>query len=131
MKCKAGNSLIAFSALSQTKGMNIKMNILKRKYLCVMLIIMLGLCGCSSNSLDGSYASEDGTYQIKFNDDGSCTWYQDGTFFNGTYDKTDDGWQLEITGNGLYSNTVFSASEEDGDLIISGGVVNNGRFVKQ
>lgn len=106
------------------------MNIFKKKYLCVMFLV-LGLYGCSGNSLDGSYVSEDGTYQINFNNDGSCTWYQDGKFFDGTYDKTDEGWQLEIKGDGFYSNTVFSASEEESDLIISGGVVHNDRFIKQ
>ncbi|MBD5491692.1 MAG: hypothetical protein HDR16_06145 [Lachnospiraceae bacterium] len=107
------------------------MNIHKMKNLSAVLILMLCLCGCSGNSLNGSYVSEDGRYEIKFNDDGICTWYQDGAFFNGTYDKTDDGWQLEITGNGLYSNTVFNAIEDDGNLIISGGVVDNGCFIKQ
>lgn len=108
-----------------------KMNIHKMKYLLAVLILTLSLCGCSGNSLDGSYVSEDGKYEVKFSDDGICTWYQDGAFFNGTYDKTDDGWQLEIMGNGLYSNTVFNAIEDDGNLVISGGVVDNGRFIKK
>lgn len=104
-----------------------------KKTISLVLIISIALlfCSCFSDSLNGTYTSESGLYSIEFNKDGSCTWYQDGMFFDGTYEKTEAGWQLDITGSGFYPNTVFQAVEDGNDLVITGGIVNGETFVKE
>lgn len=103
----------------------------------IILVIALGiipslLYGCGAQSLSGTYVSESGRYSVKFESDGNCTWYQDSLFFNGTYEKTDSGWKMEILGNGWYGNTVFSAEKVDENtLIINGGMVDDETFLKQ
>ncbi len=101
--------------------------------ICLALIILCTfLVGCNFNSLHGQYTSESGQYSVKFNSNEECTWYQDGTFFEGTYywDGNDGCYYLEILGNGFYQNTRFSATKDQGDLIINGGTVCNERFSK-
>ena len=96
----------------------------------MVIVLCLMLCACG-NSLKGKYVSESGWYSVEFNGNGTCTWYQDGTFFNGTYKKVDSGWQLNINGSGLYSNTIFQVEGNGGMLIITGGVVYEELFTKQ
>ena len=93
----------------------------------LLFVMVLGLIGCGKN-LSGVYISESGSYAVEFENDGTCTWYQGETFFEGTYKAKDKGYILEIRGNGLYSNTVFTAVKDNGDLIINGGTVNHERF---
>lgn len=93
----------------------------------LLFVMVLGLIGCGK-SLSGLYISESGSYAVEFENDGTCTWYQGETFFEGTYKAKDKGYILEIRGNGLYSNTVFTAVKDNGDLIINGGTVNHERF---
>ena len=102
----------------------------KGKVIVALIMLLVVLAGCGSK-MSGTYASEDGQYSIEFSSDSECTWYQDGSFFNGTYKKTDNGYQLEMIGEGLYSNTVFTVEMDGEDLIISGGTVDQMRFVKK
>jgi hypothetical protein len=105
---------------------------MKKRLLAVSImlaVLLLALAGCGG--LSGTYESESGAYSIEFKGSSECTWYQDGSFFDGTYEKTDDGYRLEIVGGGLYTNTVFDAVEDQGDLIISGGSVDGERFIKK
>lgn len=104
-----------------------------KKFIVLVLVVALclTLCACGENSLKGKYVSESGIYTVEFRSDGSCIWYQDGGFFNGTYQQVDGGWQLNITGGGLYSNTVFNAEGNGNTLVITGGVVYGEIFTKQ
>lgn len=109
----------------------------KKITLCVLLLLSLSLScialtGCS-HTLSGKYASRDGVYEVKFEKNGECTWYQSGQFFEGEYswDDSEKCYVLEIQGNGFYSNTVFKATPEKDWLIVKGGVVDNVYFYKQ
>jgi len=104
---------------------------MKRFVALFLLGVMLaGLCACGSK-LSGTYENSSRSCSIEFEKDGSCVWYQYGTFFYGTYKKTNDGYQLNINGNGFYGNTVFYA-DLDGDVItISGGDVLDRTFYKK
>lgn len=104
-----------------------------KKYIALFLVVALclALCACGGNSLNGTYVSESGKYTVEFKSDGSCTWYQDGAFFNGTYQQVDGGWQLNIVGGGFYGNTVFTAEGNGRTLVITGGVVYGETFTKQ
>lgn len=96
----------------------------------LVLVICLSFCSCAGNSLKGTYESESGRYSVDFESNGTCTWYQSGKFFNGTYQKTDLGWKLNIGGDGYYSNTVFTAKFDGKNLVISGGYLNEEVFYK-
>lgn len=102
--------------------------------LCVLLMLSLSLSCLAltscSNKLSGKYKSESGRYEIKFEKNGKCTWYQDGTFFEGTYswDKDEKLFVLEIVGSGFYSSTVFKAEPKDNGLIVTGGNVKGELF---
>lgn len=98
--------------------------------ICVIMVLCILFTGCGSG-LSGTYTSENGKYSVEFTSGSECTWYQDGSFFNGTYEKTDDGYRLEIEGSGFYSNTIFDAEKDGSDLIITGGTVDGQRFVKE
>lgn len=104
-----------------------------KKFIAAVLVLALcfSLCACGGKTLSGTYVSETGTYTVVFEKDGTCTWYQEGMFFNGTYQETNAGWQLNITGNGLYGNTVFQVAEKGRDLIITGGIVYGEVFKKR
>ena len=106
---------------------------MRKKLLTIVLTLLciFMLNGCGASTISGTYSSEDGKYSIEFSSDSECTWYQDGTFFNGTYKKTENGYQLEIVGKGLYSNTVFSVDIDEDDIIVSGGKVEQERFTKE
>ena len=75
----------------------------------------------------------DGKYSIEFNSDKTCTWYQSGTFFEGSYeyDEDEEVYVLEIVGSGFYASTIFEAELEDGNLIVNGGACNDTVFEKQ
>lgn len=103
----------------------------KKIMILLLAIMMVFLSGCGKSKLSGTYSSEDAIYSINFTSNEECTWYQDGKFFNGTYEKIENGYQLEITGDGLYSNTVFMAELDGDDLVITGGVVDQLRFIKE
>ena len=85
------------------------------------------------NTLKGTYESVDGKYSIEFNSDKTCTWYQSGTFFEGSYeyDEDEEVYVLEIVGSGFYASTIFEAELEDGNLIVNGGACNDTVFEKQ
>ena len=104
-------------------------NIKRISALFLIFIMIIGLCACGEK-LNGRYTSESGYYYVEFNKDGSCTWYQDGTFFNGTYRKIGGEWQLNVNGRGIYDNTVFMAEKDGKGLVISGGVLYNEYFYK-
>lgn len=104
------------------------------KMICIILVVSLSciiFAGCG-HKLSGKYTSESGYYAVKFSYNGSCTWYQSGSFFDGTYswDNDDKCYYLEMRGNGLYMNTTFMATPTSGGLIIRGGTVNNELFTK-
>lgn len=101
------------------------------KRIIALLLLLCLLTGCSGTSLSGLYSDEYNNYSIQFEKDGSCTWYQDGLFFVGNYYKTDEGYQLDIMGSGLYSNTSFYATTKDEGLEIRGGVIGTRLFTKQ
>ena len=98
----------------------------------LIAVLCLTLTGCG-HTLSGKYKSRSGNYEISFEKDGSCVWYQDGSFFEGTYswDDTDKVYILDIKGNGLYSNTSFTAEPYDEFLTVNGGIVYNEVFVKK
>ena len=106
---------------------------MKKEWKAVVCVLTLALflTGCLSEGLYCNYYSESGAYKITFQHDGTCTWYQGDRFFEGTYERSGDGWRLEISGDGgLYSNTVFYATPDSGELIIEGGIVHGERFAK-
>jgi len=94
-----------------------------------MILAIYSITGCS-NGLSGTYQSENGFFYVKFTSSTECIWYQDGSFFEGTYKKTNNGYQLYIKGSGLYTNTLFNVITDKKDLIITGGIVHRERFVK-
>ncbi len=98
--------------------------------LLIAFVLCFTLCSCGSK-LNGTYTSESGRFTIEFKTNGTCTWYQDGLYFYGTYDTTDEGWQLKIDGSGIYPNTVFTAKKDGKNLIVDGGIVYGQTFVKQ
>lgn len=97
----------------------------------IMSIFILLFIIQSQDELSGTYVSESGIYSVMFETDGTCTWYQNGIFFNGAYDKTKDGWELRVLGNSGYSNTIFYVEKEWGKLIITGGTVDGEVFTKE
>ncbi len=100
--------------------------------LILVFAMLLSFVACSANTLNGKYTSTSGRYSIDFDRDGTCTWYQSGTFFKGTYEKIDNGWQLNIGGDGgFYYNTVFVAIPQNGNLIVTGGIVDGETFIKE
>lgn len=104
---------------------------MREKIVVVSLIMLIFvLVGCGSKKISGTYSSEDGQYSIDFLSDSECRWYQDGSFFDGTYKNIDNGYQLEMVGEGFYSNTVFTAEIDGDDLIITGGIIDQVRFIK-
>ena len=113
----------------KSKSQTSRGNILIKTIFLLSFVPIL-MTGCTGG-LSGTYNSEHGEYTVKFTSSTQCTWYQDDTFFNGTYEKTQNGYQLEIIGSAIYSNTVFIATKDGKDLIITGGVVEGERFVKQ
>lgn len=108
----------------------------KKRFICIVTVlslVCLMLTGCGAkHKLSGKYESESGRYEVKFELDGDCTWYQDGMFFEGNYywDKDDEVYYLDIKGSGFYSNTTFEAEPDGNDLIVTGGVVRGEVFSK-
>lgn len=99
--------------------------------LSLALVMCLSLTACGGGGLNGTYVDESGVFTIEFEKDGSCTLYQDGLFFEGTYQKNDSGWTLNIFGGGYYDNTSFHAEKSGETLIISGGAIHDRIFFKQ
>ena len=103
-----------------------------KKFIIALLILAICLvfCSCGGGALRGTYESESGRYSIDFESNGTCTWYQSGKFFEGTYEKYDSGWRLNIGGDGYYSNTVFYVEIEGNALVVTGGYLDNEIFYK-
>lgn len=97
----------------------------------VVLIVVIAWSIINTHTLNGIYESKSGRYTVQFERDGTCTWYQDGTFFSGVYEKNDEKWILNISGNGFYWSTVFYAEQQGKDLLVNGGSVNNEVFYKK
>ena len=110
-----------------------------RKILSVIIcFIMICLCvSCAAkNEVQGKYVSESGKYTLEMKDENVCVWYQEiagkETFFEGTYEKDGEIYNLLIRGDGFFvSNTSFTAEPTDDGLIITGGVVDGELFLKQ
>lgn len=102
-----------------------------KKIIATLLLVAFVFICVACGSLSGTYRSESKKYSIEFKRNGTCTWYQDGMFFNGTYEKEDDYYRINIEGQGFYGNTTFTAVELDDQLMINGGVVKNEVFEKQ
>lgn len=111
----------------------------KKVTLCALLMLSLtlsclALTGCGGEKrLSGKYKSESGKYEVRFERNGECTWYQDKTFFEGTYywDNDEDVYVLEIVGSGFYSSTVFEAEPQGNGLVVNGGLVRDEFFKKK
>jgi len=80
----------------------------------IMIAMIVILAGCGG-SLSGTYESEDGN-SMKFTSSGKCTLYEkDGSFYNGTYKKTDKGYEITMqTPLGPYGVLI---TEDGKDLI--------------
>lgn len=104
-----------------------------KKFICILLVFVMCflLCSCSAGKPHGIYRSESGYYSVKFDKSGSCTWYQSGYSFFGTYEATADGWHLYLEGNSDYGDTDFYATKSGRNLIIEGGTVDGELFIKQ
>jgi hypothetical protein len=98
---------------------------MKNKILLVFIFSFI--TGCSG--LSGIYQSENG-FSVEFISSKECIWYQDGSFFEGTYRKNGDDYLLEIKGSGLNTSTVFNAIVDENDLVITGGIIYKERFAK-
>lgn len=109
----------------------VKRNGVKIVSVLLIALLCLTLAGCG-HTLSGKYKARGGRYEVKFEKNGECTWYQDGTFFEGTYewDENKKAYILEIEGNGFYLSTVFEAKPLNDTLMIKGGVVDD-QFVKE
>jgi hypothetical protein len=99
---------------------------MKNKILLAFIFSFVTSC----NGLSGKYQSESGFYYVKFINSTKCMWYQDGSLFEGTYKKNGNGYLLEIKGSGFYAKTIFNATIDKNDLIITGDIINKERFVK-
>lgn len=102
-------------------------------FIVVIMLLVAGLFGDELKGLgmlSGAYKSESKQYSVVFDRDGTCLWYQDGLFFNGTYEKDHGGWTLRISGNLIYDSTVFFAQKVNGNLVIDGGSVDEEIFEK-
>jgi len=102
----------------------------KIKIVSILLILAMvaALAGCG---LSGTYESAGGTYAVEFKANNECTWYQDGLSFDGTYEKAEDGYRLDMRGTGDYRDTTFYAVFDGKDLIITGGTISGERFSKK
>ena len=99
-----------------------------------IIITILTIAGIIkvSNTLNGTYVSESKVYEIKFMRNGDCYWFEDDTFFTGTYKKVNDMYAIHISGSGFYISTNFIA-KRDGirSLVITGGTVDHERFIRK
>lgn len=96
----------------------------------VFAAIVVILVAANSQKLPGFYRSESGTFSISLEKDGSCYWYQDSIRFSGTYTESDSSITISMKGIGSYSDTIFTATLEDGNLRINGGVVHSELFIR-
>lgn len=71
-------------------------------------------------------------YAIEFSTSGTCTWYQNGYSFDGTYywSNQENCYYLNMREKGIYANTTFKAEPTSEGLIVSGGTVNHYKFTK-
>lgn len=107
-----------------------------KKIVTLLLVVVMActsLCACGNDGLSGKYVCTNSFEDcaVEFKGNGKCIWYEDDMFFNGTYEKTEDGWRLNISGSGFYANTVFTAVEHEEGLYIEGGDIEGGLFKKQ
>ena len=89
--------------------------------ICI-LTASLSLCACSEKEemLSGTYVGESGVYSIELSEDGTCTWYDDGTAYEGNYEKEEDYWKVYLDGYIDYPEEVMDVQlvmEEDGTMM--------------
>lgn len=120
----------------------------------ILLIAFVVFSALNANTLSGRYEYD--KYTVSFQRSGKCTWYQDGFSFQGTYRWENGHWAMQIQGRGFYGSTEFSIKRpytyyydervmdedgedwhwehhkvrlgEEGDLVITGGVLNDAVF---
>ena len=94
-----------------------------KRIIAVILFVLLlvSLTGCGKGSmLEGTYISESGETELTFTKDGTCTMTEGGLYVDGTYSKTDSGWQLNLKMLGFIS-TTYQLTKSGKDLILSDG----------
>ena len=135
------NSNVLFIFKKVRKKMN-SHNCIKNR-LAILLLLSLFcfvITGCS-HKLSGKYTSQTSSYTIEFSDD-SFVLYNDNFSYDGIFywDKDDNQYILELNRNyWIQGITHFIATEDNGDLIVSGvgygneiGVkFDNERFARQ
>lgn len=89
--------------------------------ICIM-IFTLSLCACSEKEdmLSGTYVSESETYSVELREDGTCTWYDNGEAWDGTYVKEEDYWKVYLEGYIDFPEEVMDVQlcpEEDGNMM--------------
>lgn len=95
-----------------------------KKLLVAMSVMacVASMCGCSKpeDTLSGTYVSETGTYSIELSEEGTCTWYDDGTSYTGYYVKEEDYWKVYLPEYIDYPEEVMDVQlcpEEDGSMM--------------
>ena len=72
-----------------------------------------------------------GRYKVTFNKNGTCTWYQDGLSFLGTYEKKDGAYEILIIGEGEFLDAIFTATPNADGIVIDGGMIDEWQFIKE
>ncbi len=94
-------------------------------------VVVLVICLLAAGPA-GYYRSESGEYSFSLEKDGSCFWYQNGIRFTGSYEKTENGLMLSMTGGGVYKDTSFTAVRQGRNAYrVEGGTVDGELFTKQ
>lgn len=96
---------------------------MKKLFLAIcMLMTALSLCACSKEPemLSGTYVGESGVYRVELSEDGTCTWYDNGAAYKGTYVKEEDYWKIYLNGYIDYPEEVMDVQlcpEDDGTMM--------------
>ncbi len=90
-------------------------------FICIM-VFTLSLCACSEKEekLSGTYVSESGVYSIELSEEGTCTWYDNGTEYRGFYVKEEDYWKVYLDAYIDFPEEVMDVQlcpEEDGSMM--------------
>ena len=86
----------------------------KLSILCILVLLLL--TGCGGGGLKGTYVGEDSGIKIEFKSNGTCTWTETGLYFEGKYEKCNDGscdYVLKIQGSGIFPSQSFDATKLD------------------